>query len=186
MTPLYVITAANVLLIGALPYIFFRRDGEKNFRWWLTAAPFFTAGGLVVAAFLGGIEGHYLPFSNATQWHTALGGLLSLLSVGLIAFTMGSHRIPLALWHQTNDAPQELVTWGAYARIRHPFYTAFLICLVGLGVACPHPLTIGCFLVALFGLNVTAGREERQLVASDLGAAYQRYMEGTGRFLPKL
>ena len=36
--------------IGALPVIFFRRDGRFNPRWWLTAAPFLACPAILVAA----------------------------------------------------------------------------------------------------------------------------------------
>jgi protein-S-isoprenylcysteine O-methyltransferase Ste14 len=78
------------------------------------------------------------------------------------------------------------VTWGAYARIRHPFYTSFLLAFVAAVAAFPHPATAACLLYATVALNVTAVREERRLLASEYGDAYFDYLQRTGRFLPRM
>src|SRR5687768_9886050 len=81
---------ANLALIGALPRVFFRRDGRRNRRWWLTAAPFFLAGAAVTAGLVGALEplAHPLP-ELAFALH-----VVSIVSIGL---TLVTHRVPLAL-----------------------------------------------------------------------------------------
>lgn len=177
---------ANFLLIGLLPVVFFKRNGRLNFRWWLTATPFLLSVGSVIASLLGYIQSnsHTLPVIQQTLGLLAMA--LSLGSIFLIALTLGSHRIPIALWHQNNDAPQHIVTWGAYSRIRHPFYTSFLLTFLAAFCFCPQPCT---FIALVFGalvLNATAAREERTLSHSAFGDTYRQYMSYTGRFLPKL
>ena len=83
---------------------------------------------------------------------------------------VGANRIPLALWHQEDDAPAEIVTWGPYAFVRHPFYTAFLTSLAGGVRIAPTALTVASLVLAAIGLSATARREERRLLASPLGA----------------
>jgi protein-S-isoprenylcysteine O-methyltransferase Ste14 len=100
--------------------------------------------------------------------------------------TVGSHRIPLALWHQDNDAPQELVTWGPYTVVRHPFYTSFILALLAAAIAFPHPLTLVCLLYGTASLTLTAIREERRLSSSVFAAEYTRYMNNSGRFFPRI
>ena len=174
---------ADLAAIGLLPRVFFRRDGRFNARWWLTAAPFFGAAALLVAAQVGFLV--RLPLPGAAADAVALAGLaLAVLSIALIAYTLGTHTRPIALWHQYNDAPQHIVTHGAYARIRHPFYAAFLAGLAGVALYLPHWATFGVFVYALTALTVTARGEERRLLASPFGAEYREYMNRTGRFLP--
>ena len=135
--------------IGLLPRIFFRR-GRLNASWWLTAAPFAVAG----LALVGGLLGWLVPSGGGSD--SAPGGMvaghvgvvtacaaivLACAAIALIGFTLGSHARPVSLWHQENDRPERLVMTGAYARIRHPFYAAFLLTLLACVLAMPHALT---------------------------------------------
>lgn len=178
------VLALDFLVIGALPRVFFR-PGRLNARWWLTAGPFFACPAFVIAAAAG-----WLPVSLA--WATKLGpwqplasAAAGLASAMLVAFTLGTHRIPIALWHQGDDAPSHVVTWGAYARVRHPFYASFLLGFLGACLLFPHPVVLGLSLFAFVVLDRTAAREERRLAASEFGAEYRAYMARTGRFLPR-
>ena len=175
----------NFMWIGALPIVFFKKDGRLNLLWWLTAAPFFLCTLFLVAS-LGGYIPPITGYGNS--WSGAL-GLISVpfgvASIALISFTLGTHRVPISLWHQDNDAPQHIVTYGAYRRIRHPFYAAFLLALWGAFVFCPHLGTLFTFVYGFIILNFTAAREERRLKASPFGAEYQAYLCRTGRFWPR-
>jgi protein-S-isoprenylcysteine O-methyltransferase Ste14 len=172
--PATLLLIVNLLYIGALPRIFFRKDGRFGPMWWATAAPF-----VVAAAFLLLRAG-----APAAGWQlTAVP--LSAASIALISLTLGTHPAPVSLWHQANDAPDALVTWGAYRRIRHPFYAAFLLALLATLLHAPHAVTLGTLAYGFAILNATAAREERRLLASPFGTAYRAYMQRTGRFAPK-
>jgi protein-S-isoprenylcysteine O-methyltransferase Ste14 len=174
---------ANLACIGALPFVFFRRDGRLHAKWWLTAAPFFLCAAFLVAAATRLVK----PAGYGTATGQILAGLAVPLCVGSIALiflTMGVHRVPLALWHQDDDAPRHIVTYGPYRRVRHPFYAAFLLALVGAAVYAPHPLSLALVLYGYLALNHAAAREESRLRGSQLGPEYERYMRRTGRFLP--
>lgn len=175
----------NLVLIGALPFLFFKR-GRLNLAWWLTAAPFHLCVLLLFLAFFGVVS----PLTENRDFvRGLLEGLsvpLSAASIALIAFARGSHRIPIALWHQKGDAPEHIVTYGAYGLVRHPFYAAFLLALLGVALFAPHPATLATFAYGLLRLNFTAAKEERNLRASQFGAEYEAYMRRTGRFWPRL
>ncbi|MFY9268941.1 MAG: isoprenylcysteine carboxylmethyltransferase family protein [Candidatus Manganitrophaceae bacterium] len=175
----------NFIFIGALPIFFFRRDGRFNGMWCLTAAPFFLCA-LILIASLGGW------ISPLIGYGTPPGRLLEILSVpfsvasiALIFVTVGIHRIPISLWHQENDAPRQIVTYGPYRWVRHPFYVSFLLSLLGVLLFFPHPATVFTLVYGYLVLNYTAAREERRLQASQFGAEYEAYMRQTGRFLPR-
>jgi protein-S-isoprenylcysteine O-methyltransferase Ste14 len=120
--------------------------------------------------------------------------MLAVVAVVLMAgalalggYTLGTHRRRLALWHQDDDAPEHLVEEGPYARIRHPFYTSYLISLSGCVLAAPHGVTAAVLVFVAYRLNRTAAREEARFLASErFGARYRTYMRRTGRFLPVL
>ena len=78
-----------------------------------------------------------------------------------------------------------LVTKGPYRWVRHPFYVAAALSMLGNALAAANWfLLIGGGLVfTLLGIRVRV--EEAQLLAR-FGGAYQMYMDRTGRFLPRL
>ena len=175
----------DLLFIGLLPVIFFKRDGRLNLQWWLTAAPYVLCGMFLIASFLHVIPpvtGYDTPISRALS---LVGVVFSAASIALIAFTLGTHRLRIALWHQSNDAPEHIVTYGAYSRIRHPFYAAFLLALVGALIFCPHLGTLATLIYGFFIMNSTAAKEEQKLSDSKLGGEYLAYMQRTGRFIPR-
>lgn len=175
----------NLFYIGLLPRLFFRKDGRFNPMWWATAVPFIACTVFILAVTWGAVY----PLVEAG---TALGACLELASVplsaasiALISYALGTHRAPVSLWHQHDDTPAAIVTHGAYRRIRHPFYAAFLLTLLAVLVQLPHPVTLVALACGCAILNATAAKEERRLADSHFGADYRAYMERTGRFLPK-
>jgi protein-S-isoprenylcysteine O-methyltransferase Ste14 len=175
----------NFAAIGALPIVFFKKDGRFNRMWWLTAGPFFLCPLFLVASYVG----IFSPF--AAEQPFLRDGLeltsvcLSVASVALLCFTMGTHGIPLALWHQDHDAPLHIVTYGAYRHIRHPFYLSFLLALFAAFLFAPHWTTLSTLVCAYLLLNFAAAREESRLRKSGFGSDYENYMRATGRFWPR-
>jgi len=174
----------NFAYIGILPRIFFKKDGRYNLMWWMTGGPLFLNAIIIFCQQAGWLQ-------LASFWTLPLIGeigvvILSAFSIGMISYTMGTHRIPLALWHQNNDAPANIVTWGAYKYIRHPFYSSFIAAQIASIALSPNILTFAGMIWCLIILNRTAAREEKNLSGSNFGAEYQNYMKTTGRFFPKL
>lgn len=187
MSTMYLVLAmVNLGLIGLLPRIFFDPRGRKNAMWWATAAPFVAAGAVLVLCFAGIWQPWYLPVPGGVVINESIAVLFACVSVALIAYTIGTHRVPLALWHQNDDAPRSIVTYGAYKYVRHPFYSAFLVALTGTLIACPHPGTLLYLVYTALMLHYTAGKEEHKLSNSEFGDEYRSYLAHTGRFLPRL
>lgn len=186
MSAVYLMLAAlNLGLIGLLPRIFFDASGRKNAMWWATAAPFFAAGAVLVLCFTGVWQAWYVPLPGGAAINETIAVPFAVASVALIAYTIGTHRVPLALWHQDDDAPRSIVTYGAYKYVRHPFYSAFLLALMGTLLACPHPGTLAALVYTLLMLRYTARKEEAKLSSSEFGDEYRDYLARTGRFLPR-
>jgi protein-S-isoprenylcysteine O-methyltransferase Ste14 len=178
------LAAANFGLIGVLPWVFFR-PGRFNRMWLLTSFPFVLSGGSIVAGTLGILPDFWPPAETPGNVCSAAAMLVFATAFLLIGMTLGSHRIPLALWHQADDTPRHIVTWGAYARLRHPFYTSFLLTLVGSFLLAPNWGTLAAFAAGFAMLNATASREEKRLCTSDFQSEYADYLGRTGRFIPR-
>ena len=169
----------NLAVIGALPFFFFK-EGRFNLMWCLTSAPYVLCAAFLVWAYVTGYQGPWSDISAVAAVPFSAG------SIALIFLTVGTHRVPLSLWHQKNDAPQHIVTYGPYRRIRHPFYASFLLALLGAFLFSPQLGTLFTFIYALVLLNFTAAKEEKRLMNSEFGFEYRRYFRQTGRFWPKL
>ena len=176
----------NYIAIGALPTVFFRRDDGLNLMWWITAWPFFFNPLLLVAGYFGFVEARFEVPPPLGSVKTLLVTTLSACSLTLIGFTVGTHRTPVSLWHQKDDAPVIIVQHGAYRWVRHPFYTAFLIVFIATWVLLPAPWTSVTLIYGFLILNFTAAGEEKRLSKSEFGDEYAAYMKRTGRFWPRL
>lgn len=78
----------------------------------------------------------------------------------------------------------KLKTGGLYACIRHPIYTALLGITCGLLLLMPTVLSLITVLVTFLGLRAEIALEEAHLLRVH-GAAYQRYLDRTGKWLPR-
>lgn len=181
--PVLVLQLANFAFFATLPQTVLRRGGRLNGRWWLTAAPFLLWPLVLIAAAVTDLA-PWRPASAAVVFESAA-VLLNVASIALISGVIGTHRVPISLWHQDDDAPQHLVTYGAYGRIRHPLYTANLLAFAALVAFLPHWSTFVLAGYVCAAMTVTATREERRLAESAFGSEYRAYMARTGRFLPR-
>ena len=181
--PLLTLLLCNFAAIGLLPLLFFK-DGQYNLRWFATGWPFFAIPIVLVLGAFGLLEPVVVVPAGLQLTSQVIAVILSAVSIALIAMTVGAHRVPLALWHQDDDAPVEIVTWGPYSRIRHPFYSSFIVAFVAALLAFPSLIVFGCLAYGTAALAVTARREERRLSGSGFGGKYQEYMATTGRFFP--
>jgi len=83
------------------------------------------------------------------------------------------------------DEKTELVTTGLYGRIRHPIYALSILLMLCTVVVVPT-LPVGLMAVVHIGLMITKSHNEERFLAGRFGATYQRYMQRTGRFTPRL
>jgi protein-S-isoprenylcysteine O-methyltransferase Ste14 len=160
-----------------------RPDGKLNRNWFLTALPFFACLILLPLGAAGALRPQTPASWSATLDVVATG--VAAASIALMFLTWGTHRVPLSLWHQVNDAPRGIVTVGPYRAVRHPFYAAFLLAVISVVLVLPDWATALTFIYAIVGLNITAAREERRLSVSEFGAEYRAYIRRTGRFVPR-
>lgn len=125
------------------------------------------------------------PVSRAALIDAAIVLLLTVVTCGLFFASkraMGRNWSLVARTRSNHD----LVTWGPFAYVRHPIYTALFAWLVAMAVAFGHEygLIVGIPLLAVgTGLRVV---EEEKLLRVHFGAAYEAYAARVKRFLPGL
>ncbi len=183
-TSTLLIICINFLLICTLPFYFFRADGKWNIRWLITALPFTLSPLVTIATYLGKLES-IMPISPCLE---ILAVILSLASISLMFLTIGTHRIPVSLWHQRpeDDEPDHIVTWGAYKLIRHPFYSSFIIAVLGNLLLTANIASAAIFIYVIGILNYTASMEEKRLANETgvIGEKYKDYLARSNRFFP--
>lgn len=122
-----------------------------------------------------------LPLPVWARWSGAV-LLVAGMALGVVALRhLGPNVTPTAVPRE--DA--ELVTTGPYSRVRHPLYASGLLTIPGAAFLMANSFVLVVGLLGFAVLMVRTGREERELVAR-FGEPYLRYMERTGRLLPRL
>lgn len=174
----------NYAFIAALPAFFFRRTGPIHLAWALTGLHFVGVPACLVGAALGALPGTWPLEATGRFWLTAGAVAISAASLVVLAMALGCQRVRLSQWHMDVDPPAEIVTWGPYAWVRHPFYLGYLLAALAAALLAPGPIMAGWVVYAWLALDRTARREEQRLLASELGAVYAPYLRRTGRFLP--
>ena len=109
-------------------------------------------------------------------WLTFIGQLL-IVSGGLLA-VIGWREIHRAV------ASNSLAQTGLYHFIRHPQYTGFYLFLIGSVINWPTLLTFFTLPVLCWVYRRLAIAEEQDALET-FGTDYQKYMQRTGRFVPK-
>jgi len=82
------------------------------------------------------------------------------------------------------QAGQHLVQTGPYAYVRHPIYTSFFMCVIGLLLVNP---SLPVLLVTIyFFVDFTRVARREELLLKENLSGYGDYMARTPRFLPRL
>ena len=122
-----------------------------------------------------------VPLPSAARW---IGVGFGVVAGGLLIWTFRSLGRNITDTVVTRrDAT--LVTHGPYRWVRHPFYLAFALAVIGNSLVTANGYLavtgMGAFLVIVARTSI----EERNLVER-FGDDYKRYMRTTGRYLPRL
>jgi len=81
-------------------------------------------------------------------------------------------------------ADHELVTWGVFAYVRHPIYSALFAWVIAMAVAFGHYWGL-ILAVPLYWIGtILRVREEERLLRAQFGADYDAYAKRVKRFLP--
>jgi protein-S-isoprenylcysteine O-methyltransferase Ste14 len=187
----------RVLIAGAVavfPIAFYHRvksqaTGEKLDRWQEGPFILFTLRPVGLAAMAGllaymirpaSMAWSSLPMPLSLRW-TGVG--LGVLGGSLLIWTFRSLGANLTDTVVTRKA-HTLITTGPYRWVRHPFYDAAALSILGNGLAAANWFLLLAGGTTILLLVVRTRTEEAHLLAR-FGDAYRRYMQETGRFLPK-
>ncbi len=133
--------------------------------------------------------GTWLDFANLPfKMPPAFGFVGTALFLIAIWLLHRSHADLGKLWSPTvePEAEQLLVTDGVYKRVRHPMYAAHVLWGIAQTLLLPNLIAGPLALVLIFAvIGLRVPREERAML-EQFGDEYRRYLDRTGRILPKL
>ncbi|CDS52739.1 Bll7991 protein [Polaromonas sp. CG9_12] len=199
---LWVLVILNSAIFLMFAFSFFKPQTARDWRTFGAFAAFVVAlfverYGFPLTIYLlsGWLQTNYpdldlLSHDTGHLWSTLLGkktdphfGLLHLASYVFLGF--GFYLLSSA-WKVLYDAQRrkELATTGAYARIRHPQYVAFVLILLGFLLQWPTLLTLLMFPILLVMYGRLAITEEAEMRAQ-FGKAFEPYARRTPRFIPR-
>ena len=103
-----------------------------------------------------------------------------------VAFIGGGFWLLSSAWRvlYANQRAGTLAQTGAYARIRHPQYAAFVLIMFGFLLQWPTVLTLVMFPI-LCAMYVRLSLTEEREAAKTFGAEWEHYASQTPRFLPR-
>lgn len=130
-----------------------------------------------------------LSHNSGHLWSTLLGDKgnphFSPLHIASYAFLGFGFYLLSSAWNVLYHAQRSgsLATSGAYARIRHPQYVAFVLILLGFLLQWPTLLTLLMFPILLMMYGRLAVTEEKQM-QKQFGTVFDAYAARTPRFIP--
>jgi len=116
------------------------------------------------------------------QWLGVLLGLASLPLIWWVQEALGSNFSTTL--HVRSE--HTLVTQGPYRWVRHPMYTVLYMVLLAVFLLTGNWLISGVFLVSMTMIVLFRLGNEEAVMLEKFGEDYRRYMQRTGRFLPRL
>lgn len=122
----------------------------------------------------------YVFLQSEVLW--TIGYILTSLGIVLHIWSRYTRQEMATSWAM--DKEHRLVTSGPYSFIRHPSYSAYIVCFIGLFLLIPSLVT-ALLIPGIWGYYLIAKREEEMLLAH-FGDEYVKYRQRTGMFIPRI
>ncbi len=125
-------------------------------------------------------------FARGVAWYASLRFVAALVGVLALGATVKCWSRMGKDWRMavTAEPDQALITDGLFSRIRHPIYAFSMLLVACTVMVVPTPLMAACG-AGLVILWVTKALNEERHMLRQHGPGYGRYLERTGRFLPR-
>lgn len=125
--------------------------------------------------------------ADSPAWTVVAGTGVALMAAGL-ALTVAAQQQMGRSWRIGVDPDErtELVTAGLFGHVRNPIFTAMIVFAFGVALAVPNAWSVVGAALLTAGIVLQVLRVEEPYLRRVHGGAYERYVRGAGRFLPRL
>ena len=124
-------------------------------------------------------------FARDVAAYAAVRWLGAVVAVACLVLTIQCWRRMGRDWRMDiSDRNTSLITDGLFARVRHPIYAFSIALMIATAIVLPSVPMLVVALAHVVLMNVKARSEEAHLARMH-GDAYRRYVERTGRFVPR-
>lgn len=120
------------------------------------------------------------PIPTSLRWFAVFAGIASTALFYWTLSSLGKNLTDTVVTRQNTV----LVTHGPYRWVRHPFYLCAALLMAFVTVLTANWLIGGSNLLVLTLLAIRTPKEEQMLIQR-FGDDYRRYMEITGKFIPR-
>lgn len=128
--------------------------------------------------------------------HIAFAQVYIPIFIRIVGIILGVIDIPFILWIQRSLGKfwstslrirdnHELIKIGPYEFIRHPMYTSLIIFMLSVSFISANLFVIVPSAVAIISIYTRIDKEEKMMI-KEFNNDYVKYMNETGRLLPKL
>lgn len=122
--------------------------------------------------------------SDIPAWRFIVAALMALFAAGVFRSALAATRDKSLSLAFSRATPPQVVETGPYAYVRHPLYSAYMIFWIGCALLSGN-LFVAVAVAVIVVLYVIAARgEERDIMHTDLAAAYGPYRARTGMLVP--
>jgi protein-S-isoprenylcysteine O-methyltransferase Ste14 len=142
--------------------------------WFFIAFP----GGLLK---LGGVDLMPPPGANRPIGFAILAAAHVLLIALVARFVRQGGGTPVPL-----QPPTQMISQGLYARVRNPMYATYVVIVCGEAILYRSWILLGYTAALALLVHSYVVRVEEPKLRARFGAAYERYCETSGRWLPRL
>lgn len=134
----------------------------------------------------------YLLTSRLKPFNFSLPARIRWLGVGLIfvgnLLFIWSHRALGRNWTPFLEIRKEhtLVTNGPYRFVRHPMYVAISLIGIGVSLLSANWVVALSYMLPMTNMYLFRISDEEKMMTEQFGDEYRKYMQNTGRLIPKL
>ncbi len=113
---------------------------------------------------------------------------------GVVSLAALASGMALAIWAQRQlaeewragvEASESLVVTGPFARVRNPFYLGCFLASASVLVAVPSAVALAGLTLHVLAAEIIVRGVEEPILAQAHGSEFRRYVQRTGRFLPR-
>ena len=144
---------------------------------------------------LPGVYAGYLPWRFFGLAHVHLNLRSPVHVAGLLCIGLGAVLLGTCIWEFARsgrgtlapvDPPRELVVRGLYRYVRNPMYLSVTLIVLGEVLLTRSRPLLAYWAIWFVAVNLFVIGYEEPTLRRRFGAAYERYTQDVGRWLPKL